>query len=91
MPVLPQLLVAVTVKLKIPPVVGVPLMTPVLVLRLSPPGKEPLEMAHDVIVPPDAANVCEYVVPTIPLGNDVVLIVTVGQTEMLPVTCDAGS
>lgn len=57
MPVLPQPLVAFTVKLKIPPVVGMPLMTPVLVLRLRPPGKEPLEMAHDVIVPPDADNV----------------------------------
>lgn len=41
----PNALVAVTVKLAAPAVVGVPLMTPVEVLRVRPAGSEPLPMA----------------------------------------------
>src|SRR5437016_5195226 len=34
------------VKLKVPAVVGVPVMAPVLLLRERPPGKDPPEIAH---------------------------------------------
>ena len=30
-------------------------------------------------MPPDAANVCEYAVPTWPFGNDAVVIVSVAE------------
>ena len=42
----------------------VPLMTPVLVLRLSPLGNEPLATANTLVpAPPDVAMVNEYAVP----------------------------
>ncbi len=49
-----------TVKLKVPAVVGVPAMTPVLALRVSPEGSAPL--TTDQVygeVPPDAESVAE--------------------------------
>ena len=42
----------------------VPLMTPVLVLRLSPLGNAPLATANTLVpAPPDVAMVSEYAVP----------------------------
>jgi hypothetical protein len=61
--------VALTVMLKVPVTVGVPLSTPPAE-RLSPPGSEPEESDHLYgVVPPFAENVREYVVPMIPEGR----------------------
>ena len=49
--------VTVPVKLKVPAVVGVPVMAPVLAFSVSPGGKEPELMANVYgLVPPLAAN-----------------------------------
>jgi hypothetical protein len=55
---LPAWLVAVTVKVYFPAVVGVPLMTPLLVFIERPVGKLPEVMLHDVGVF-NACRVCE--------------------------------
>jgi hypothetical protein len=57
--------------------VGVPLMVPVLVSRVSVAGSEPKVIAHLHVqgLPEEvAARVAEYVVPTSPSGNNVVVI-----------------
>ena len=66
-----------TVNDTVPVVVGVPEITPVDATRLNPVGNEP-ELIDQVygVVPPLACSVLEYVVPTVPPDNDVV--VTVG-------------
>ena len=55
----PAVFLAVTVKVKLPAVVGVPEMTPVLVFRLSPPGRLPDAFAQVMVPPPVAARVWE--------------------------------
>lgn len=66
-----------TVKDDVPEVVGVPEIAPVDAAKLNPAGRAPDVMLHEYGVdPPDAANVAEYAVLTVPLGSEVV--VTVG-------------
>ena len=76
-PVLFAASVTCTVNDTVAVVVGVPEITPVDATRLNPAGNEP-ELIDQVYgaVPPLACSVVEYAVPTVPLGNDVV--VTVG-------------
>jgi len=56
---LPPALVALTVNVKTPAAVGVPLKMPVADPRLSPPGSVPLVTAHVIGVVPVATNACE--------------------------------
>ena len=61
----PTLLVAFTVKLKVPVVVGVPDITPAVESdKLL--GKLPLSNVHEIGVVPVAVNVWLYTVPTTP-------------------------
>ena len=66
-----------TVKLDGPAAIGVPEIVPPV--RLSPAGSEPL--ATDQVyggVPPVAFSGCEYATPTVPGGNDEVLMLNAG-------------
>ena len=76
-PVLFAASVTCTVNDVVAAVVGVPEITPVDATRLNPAGNEP-ELIDQVygVVPPLACSVLEYVAPTVPPDNDVV--VTVG-------------
>ena len=65
------------VKLADPTVVGVPDITPCA--RLSPAGSDPLATDHVYGgVPPDALSPCEYAVPTVPGGNEEVVMLRTG-------------
>ena len=56
----PTLSVTRTIKLKVPSVVGVPLMTPVPAVRFNPAGIAPDTTVHaNGVVPPVACRVCE--------------------------------
>jgi hypothetical protein len=72
------------VKFAVPAAVGVPLIVPPA-LRLSPAGNAPPLTLHTYPpVPPVAASVCEYAVPTAPPGRDAVVTVSgAGFTAML--------
>jgi len=59
--------VAVMVKLKVPGVVGVPVMTPVEVLRANPPGRLPVSAYVYGGVPPAVAICVVYKTPAVPL------------------------
>jgi len=72
---LPAVLVALTVKLDVAAVVGVPEIMPVVSARFKPVGNVPLSRLQVMGVVPVAANVWLYAVPVVPLGNDVVVIV----------------
>jgi hypothetical protein len=72
---LPAALVAFTVKVDVPAVVGVPVIAPVAA-RLRSAGKVPLSMFHVMGAVPVAVSVWLYSVPTTPFGNDVVVIAT---------------
>ena len=51
-------------------VVGVPVITPVAAFNESPAGRLPAETLNVYEpVPPVALTVCEYAVPTVPLGS----------------------
>jgi hypothetical protein len=66
--------VTFTPKLAPPEVVGVPEITP-LDERLRPAGREPeLSVQAYGGVPPEAARVAEYAVPTVAPGREVVVI-----------------
>ena len=65
---------ALTVKLNVPAVVGVPEITPPLE-RLKPPGRVPLSMSQVIVASPVAVSCSLYAVPTVPSGNVVVVIV----------------
>jgi len=65
------------VKVDDPTVVGVPDMTPST--RLSPAGSDPV--ANEQVYggdPPDALSPCEYAVPTVPGGNEEVVMLRTG-------------
>ena len=88
--------VAFTVKLKEPEAVGVPEIVPAED-RVTPAGNAPARMLQLYgVVPPLAASVVEYAVPTCPDGTDTVLIctgVTAAATVMLidfEVVCGVG-
>lgn len=71
------------VKLDVPGAVGVPEIVPVED-RLNPGGNVPLATAHVYgVVPPVAAKLAEYAVPTVPPGSEVVVIDTAGLIVML--------
>jgi hypothetical protein len=68
--------VTLIVKLKVPAVVGVPEIVPVAD-RVSPAGRAPeLRLQLYGMVPPLAASVVEYAVPTCPAGTELVVICT---------------
>src|SRR5687767_7649837 len=70
-----ELSVTCTVKFAVAAVVGVPLITPAA-LRDSPRGSDPLVTLQALLpLPPLAASVCEYAVPTVPFASDVVVTV----------------
>jgi hypothetical protein len=52
----PAAFAAMTVKLYVPAVVGVPVINPVPVFRLKPPGREPLTIDQVIGVEPVAAS-----------------------------------
>jgi hypothetical protein len=68
--VAPKPSVAVIVKLDVAAVVGVPVIAPVAAFSDSPAGKLPaLTLNVYEPLPPVALTVCEYAVPTVPLGS----------------------
>jgi hypothetical protein len=70
--------VTLTVKLLDPAAVGVPEIVP-FAASISPAGSDPLAIVHvKGGVPPIAASVWEYAVPTIPVGSDEVEICKAG-------------
>jgi hypothetical protein len=70
--------VTFTVKLLDPAVPGVPEIVPP-VDRVNPEGRVPTDTNHEYGGdPPEAASACEYAVPTIPAGNDAVVIAKAG-------------
>ena len=72
----PALLVAVTVKLYGPAVVGVPEMTPVVVFNVSPAGSEPPVTAYVGAGVPLPTKVVEAALPTVKVG--IVPLIEVG-------------
>jgi hypothetical protein len=72
---LPAALVAFTVKVDVSAVVGIPVMSPVVSARFKPAGNAPLSRPHVMGLSPVAASVWLYSVPSVPSGNDVVVIV----------------
>ncbi len=55
--------------------VGVPVMAPVLLFKLSPAGNDPAEIEYvSVPAPPVTAMVWLYAVPTAPPGREAVVI-----------------
>src|ERR1039458_638095 len=57
--------------------VGVPLICPVAAFKVRPAGNVPAVTCQLVVgTPPVDVSVCEYAVPTLPLGSDVVVIVS---------------
>jgi hypothetical protein len=67
------------VKLAAVPVVGVPVIAPVVAFSVSPAGNEPTETLKVYgAVPPLAVTVCEYAVPAIGAGSVVGATTTVG-------------
>jgi len=79
----PTLLVALTEKLNVAAVVGVPLITPLVVFKLRPPGRLPLAIAHVIGAVPVAARVWLYAVPTVPAGKEAVVIVGANGAELM--------
>ena len=71
---LPAAFVALTVKFEVTCAVGVPVILP-SVESISPAGKLPLAKSHVIGVEPVADSVVLYVVFTLPLGSEVVVIV----------------
>ena len=61
-------MVAVTVKVLSPCVVGVPVIVPSL-FKLKPVGREPLVTLHVIGVVPVAVSVWLYDVPSVPFGR----------------------
>jgi hypothetical protein len=70
---LPAALVAFTVKVYVFAAVGVPVIAP-SAERLKPVGNVPLSRLHVIGVSPVASSVRLYAVPTVPPGNDAVVI-----------------
>ena len=67
--------VTLTVKLLVPAIVGVPLITPVDVLRLNPAGRLPVAILQTYgVLPPAATSVCVYDRLTVPSDKEDVVI-----------------
>ena len=71
---LPALFSALTVKLAVPAVVGVPLISPVVSSSVRPSGRAPPLMLHLMGVVPLAVRVWLYASPTLPSGSVSVMI-----------------
>ena len=76
--------VALTVKLYVPAVVGVPKITPVSVFKPNPAGRLPSITAQVIGFVPLAFRVWLYEVPTVPPGSEEVVIV--GATGAASIT-----
>src|SRR3990172_9620916 len=75
--------VALTVKFEVPAAVGVPLISPVALLRLSPAGSAPTVTAHVTgDLPPLLASVWLYARFTVPSVRDMVVTVIAGYISM---------
>lgn len=72
-----------TVKVKVPGLVGVPEITPLLALIDKPLGKLPDAVHLRVPVPPLACKVALYAIPVVPPGSEAVSMV--GSGEMVTV------
>jgi hypothetical protein len=70
----PLLFDALTVKLAVPAVLGIPEIMPVLASRDKPFGSAPLSRLHVMGAVPVAVNVWLYAVPTVPFGKSVAAI-----------------
>jgi hypothetical protein len=67
------------VKLKLPAVVGVPLICPVAEFRATPAGRVPaVTLKVKGNVPPVITRVCEYLAPTVPCGNGEAVVIAGG-------------
>jgi hypothetical protein len=75
-----ELSLTVTETLKFPPILGVPLITPVELFKPRPPGK-PAALHVYGVLPPVAAKAALYGAVTVPLGNDVVVIVSATEID----------
>jgi hypothetical protein len=79
----PALSVTLTVKFADPAVLGVPDSAPDAE-RLSHAGSDPADTDHEYGGdPPDAPSVCEYATPTVPAGNDEVVMVSAGGLTVI--------
>ena len=74
-PVASSVSVAVTVKLKLPMAVGVPLVVPAALSKDRPVGRVPVEDQLQPNRHPLADSVCEYAILTVQLGSVAGLIV----------------
>src|SRR5579863_3335805 len=65
-----------TVKVLAPVPVGVPLMAPELLFKLSPAGKDPeaIDQVYGVVPPVAASWVAGYATPMVPAGSEVVVM-----------------
>jgi hypothetical protein len=82
----PALSATITLKEYVPAELGVPLTVPLVEFSPSPGGNAPVLTAQLPYgdVPPVTLSVCEYVTPTVPLGNEEVVIVgDVGFTLLI--------
>lgn len=71
--------VTCTVRVALPALDGVPLMTPVVAERVRPWGKAPCEIVQVTgVAPPDCVSVAEYGLATVPVGKLVVVITGLG-------------
>jgi len=77
----PAVLDALTVKLEVPVVVGVPLI--VAPDKVNPAGKLPLTILHVIGPVPVAANVSEYAEPTVPPASDAVVMTGATAAEVM--------
>ncbi len=69
-PVAPTVSVAVTVKVNVEALDGVPVNAPLAELSDSPPGNAPAVIEKVTApVPPVALSACEYAIPTVPFGS----------------------
>jgi len=71
---LPALLVAMTIKLEFPAVIGIPVIAPVDVFILRLPGRLPPAKAQVIGFVPVTVRVWLYAIPTVPIGNEVMVI-----------------
>jgi len=75
------------VKFAVPTVVGIPVMTPP-VDRARPAGSVPAVTDHVYCgVPPVAAKVCEYAVPTVPLTSGDAVVIESGGGSIVRANC----
>jgi hypothetical protein len=78
--------VSLKVTLEVPAAVGVPVMAPVVALRLRPAGSVPDTMVHiSGATPPVLARVAEYAVPMVPEASAPVAVAIAGAGSTVTV------